>query len=243
MYLPTHTIKRSDRSRGTAVILAVSIFIAVSVPNAIRAQESDFDPSTIDRVNHTFEELNNLVEIHLDVSRYHADGTKIVRSESDFHMITDVPLDALVETMTDRERQAEILPRVQEYEWRPVPGTNGDVVIETQTVGIRFMGFDATYHLRQRSEFEDRRDTTPAEALLRYEMIESLDGKLESSAGIYLLRETEWEGQTVTYIRQKNVTEIRDTFFGLRGILRSFTPSDTEKLFDAMIDDARDGAT
>lgn len=190
-------------------------------------------------VSHEFDAIGELVEISLDVSDYRHEGTKIVRSESDYHILTDVAVDQLFATFTDRNRQAEIIPRVLEYDAEPVPGSDGYVVIEHQVVGIRFMGFDATYDLEQRSEVIDRRDYRPPEFVIRYRMVESLDGKLESSSGAFLVRESRFDGRPVTYIRQRNITEIRDTFFGLKAILRRFTPSDTEQLMAALIADAR----
>jgi hypothetical protein len=189
------------------------------------------------------DEPGTLESIETEISEYrHHDGTKIVRSTSDFHILTDVGIDELYDTFADRDAQADILPRVLEYHWEPLPALESehtDAILETQLVGVQFMGFDGTYRLRNKSELIDRRDRTPQRVLLRYEMIESLDGKLESSSGMYLLEETTLEGDTYTYIRQRNITEFRDTFFGLKAVLRGFTPRDTRRMFEAIIEEAR----
>lgn len=219
------------------IVLSSAATLLILFSASLHADEFRID--SIDRDIGNIEERNELVKNHLSVTDYRRRGTKIIRSESDFHMVTDVSLDDLIATMTDRERQAEILPRVQEYTWQPAPNGEENVIIETQLVGIQFMGVDATYHLRQRSEMIDRREGQPREVQIRYEMLNSLDGKLESSAGAFLIQEIEWEGQKATYIRQKNVTEIRDTFLGMQGIIRLFATRDSKKLFEAMIEDAR----
>lgn len=222
------------------VVTAITLLhLLIGVPFTALADPLE-DLRQIERREHTFREINDLVEIETEVSEYRDDGTKVIESFSDFHILTDVPLDAIIDTVTDRDVQEEIVPRVQEYEWEPIPGSGGNAVMEEQVVGIRFMGFDATYHLRQRSELIDNRDDTPRTAVLHYRMVESLDDKLAASEGAYLFQEIRRDGRRYTYIRQQNVTGIKDTFFGLKTILRRFTRSDTEKLFEAIIEAARE---
>lgn len=181
--------------------------------------------------------------IETEVTEYtDQDGTKIIQSASDFHILTDVGIDKLYDTFADRDAQTDILPRVREYQWEPLNSPESehvDAVLETQVVGIQFMGFDGTYRLRNKSELIDRRDKTPRRVLLRYEMVESLDGKLESSSGVYLLEETSVGGENYTYMRHQNTIEFRDTFLGLKTILRRFAPRDTERMFNAIIEAAR----
>ncbi len=170
----------------------------------------------------------------------HADsaGETIVRSDTDYHLIADLPIDALAMVFLNRDRIAEYMPNLHEYEWTPVTSEPGNVVIEVQRIGVRFMGIDATYHIRQRSEAIDLRLQEPRRFILEYEMIESLDGKLTSSRGAFFMEEMEVDGRSVTYMRQRNTTEFRDPFRGFPRILRAFAPGGTRRLFRAMIDEA-----
>ncbi len=232
-------MKRST-SRPTAtpvLFLATLILTASTLPVGAQVMTGDIE---IRRIDYPFDDINEIAEIETEVSEVNRGGVDVVRSFSDFHILTDVSLDALVETISDRDAQQEIVPRVQEYEWEPIPGSDGNAVLEEQVVGIRFMGFDATYHLRQRSELIDLRDETPRRVFLHYHMVESLDDKLASSEGVYLFQEVNREGHRYTYMRQQNITGIKDTFFGLKTILRRFTRRDTERLFEAIIAAARE---
>lgn len=167
-----------------------------------------------------------------------ADGETIVRSDTDYYAIVDLPLDAMAMVFLNRDRIAEYMPNLHAYEWTPVTEAEGDVVIEVQRIGVRFMGIDATYHIRQRSEAIDLRLQDTPRFIIEYEMIESLDRKLASSRGAFLLEELEIDGRRVTYMRQRNTTEFLDPFRGFTGILRAFAPGGTRRLFRAMIDEA-----
>lgn len=214
------------------VLASVLSFGALLAGEALSAQQ-------IEMADHDLEIGGRPVEIAFDVDEYtNASGTEIVRSESDFHTIADVPIDALAMVFLNHDRTGEYLPNLHEYEWMPLPGSQGNVVIELQRIGVRFMGIDATYQIRQRSEAIDLRHERPRQFVLEYEMIESLDGKFESSAGTFLLEEMLVAGRPVTYLRQHNVTEFRDPFRGFAGILRAFAPGGTRRLFRAMIDEA-----
>ncbi|MCG8481128.1 MAG: hypothetical protein MI724_18685 [Spirochaetales bacterium] len=161
-----------------------------------------------------------------------------MRSDTDYHVIADVPLDAMAMVFLNRDRIADYMPSLHEYAWTPVAAEPGDVVIEVQRIGVRFMGIDATYHIRQRSEVIDLRSEEPRRFVVEYEMIESLDDKLASSGGVFLLEEVEVDGRSVTYMRQRNTTEFRDPFRGFPRILRAFAPGGTRRLFRAMINEA-----
>lgn len=178
-------------------------------------------------------------QLAFEVSEYtHAGGTTIVRSDSDYHAITNVPIDALAMVFLNHDRTGAYLPNLHEYEWAPLPGAEENVVIEMQRIGVRFMGIDATYQIRQRSEATDLRDERPRRFILEYEMIESLDDKLESSRGTFLLEEMVIDGRPATYMRQRNSTEFRDPFRGFAAVLRAFAPGGTRRLFRAMIEEA-----
>ena len=165
-------------------------------------------------------------------------GESIVRSDTDYHVVADVPIDAMAMVFLNRDRIADYMPNLHEYEWTPVTTETGDVVVEVQRIGVRFMGIDATYHIRQRSEVIDLRMQEPRRFIVEYEMTDSLDGKLASSRGTFFLEETEVDGRFVTYMRQRNATEFRDPFPGFSRILRAFAPGGTRRLFRSMIDEA-----
>jgi|GEM_PF-6639418 len=193
----------------------------------------------IEMADHDLQVGGRPTKITFDVLEYtDSSGTQIARSVSDFHAIADLPIDAMAMVFLNHARTGEYLPNLHEYEWSPMPGVDGDVIVEIQRIGVRFMGIDATYQIRQRSESIDLRDRRPRQFVLEYEMLESLDGKLESSRGTFLLEEMYIDGRPVTYLRQHNTTEFRDPFRGFAGILRAFAPGGTRRLFRAMIDEA-----
>ena len=178
-------------------------------------------------------------QLAFEVTRYTDEaGHEIVRSDSDYHVIADLPIDALALVFLNRDRTVEYLTNLHEYEWTSITSGTDDAVIEVQRIGVRFMGIDATYLIRQRSVAIDLRSEEPRRFVVEYEMIDSIDDKLESSRGTFLLEEMTLDGRNVTYLRQRNTTEFRDPFRGFAGILRAFAPGGTRRLFRAMINEA-----
>ncbi len=176
--------------------------------------------------------------IDFTVSEYEIDGLPIVRSDLDVHLVADVPIEAFARVFTNRDRTGEYMPNLDSYEYTPLLDQPGDVVMEIQRAGVRFMGIDATIALRQRSEAFDMLDESPPTFRLEYRMVESLDGKLYSSGGVFLLEEVRVSGRRATYIRQENTTEFKNPFFGFPGILRAFAPIGTRRLYRAMVEEA-----
>jgi len=176
--------------------------------------------------------------IDFTVSEYQKDDIEIVRSDLDIHQVVGVPIEAFAQVFTNRDRTGEYMPNLDHYEWTPLPDEPGDVVMEIQRVGIKFMGIDARVAIRQRSEAIDRMDEEPRTFVLEYRMVESLDGKLYSSGGTFYLEEIEVNGRRATYIRQENTTEFKSPFFGFPGVLRAFAPIGTRRLYRAMAEEA-----
>ena len=195
---------------------------------------------TLDQRAHEITKSDRLEKRSVAVWEEHRVSGTIVYAEMDFHMLASVDIDSLVEVLTDYEGMEERMPRVQEYAWEPVRAGDRSAIFETQRVGITFMGFDGTYSYRQRSETVDLRSQSPRRFVIRYEMTDSLDEKLELSSGEYLLEEVLVDGEAYTYIRQVNLTGIRDDFFGLKLILKRFMPRDVNRLFRIVTDEARE---
>ncbi len=215
-------------SRTRRAVLAVCLW-AIGV--TLSAQQLEMADSEL-RVGARAQELSFVV------SEYEDAGSRIVRSETDYHSLAEVPIDALAAVFLTRDRIAAYLPNLHEYSWSVAPGGDENVVIEIQRIGVRFMGIDATYVIHQRSEVVDLRHENPRRFLLTYEMIDSPDGNLASSGGSFLLEEVRTENGRQTYIRQQNTTEFRDPFVGFPGLLRAFAPVGTRRLFRAMIAEA-----
>lgn len=177
-----------------------------------------------------------VVEISFDVTSQREDGTRVVRSTGEYHLLADVPIEAMVAVFEDHDGLMDVVPRMMDYEWEPVSDSgNRSVIMERQVVGITFMGFEAAYDLLQRSETINNLDQSPRSFVVRYQMTESLDDKLAANEGTYYLEAVRVDGRDMTYMRQYNHTAIKDTFPGLRAVLRGFSPSDTAKLFEALI--------
>ncbi len=178
--------------------------------------------------------------LDLTVTPFRRDGNRRVDSQFDIHLQTDVPFDALIDVFLDNSRYLGTLPRLVDYEWE-VLRDDGAVreVRERQVISITFMGITSGYDLVQRTRTEITTEGNERVFRLYYRMEESLDGKLESSQGVYYVRETLSGPHPGTYIRQQNQTVIADVFPGLPLILRHLAPIGTRRIFESLLESAR----
>lgn len=179
-------------------------------------------------------------ELEKSVSSYREDdGHKVVVSITDYHALTTVPLDKIVEVFTDREHQVGTIPRLTYYSWEYIPGTDKKKYYEDQIISIKFMGFESSYHNYLLTQITDNRDQSPPTYSIHWKLIKSLDGRMKVNEGDYFLTVVQQGGERKTYMRQYIHSELNDTFVGLEFTLRSFIPSDTQGLFSAIFDAAR----
>lgn len=168
---------------------------------------------------------------------------RVVWSVSDYHLLVDVELRHMVAVLRDNDGNLGRLPNLLEYEWRLVSQRGPQRVIEErQETGFRFLGISATYDTSLRSVSVDRSGREPAAFELRFDMLESHDGKLRDTRGWYYLEERMVDGRPLTYFRQWTLLEIDRTFPLLPVILRRFTAGTSATVIEALADAARERA-
>jgi hypothetical protein len=187
--------------------------------------------------------VKNLVDTAREVEFFidnfkSSEGKKIVISHSDFHVVFDIPIEYIIMVFEDQDRQVEIVPRLMEYEYKILSEGPPLLLEQTQLIGIDFMGVSATYYNLLLTEMGERNSNTKKSYGIRWTLIDSLDDKLKANDGSWYVEEVIVDGRRMTYIRNLNISQIQDTFFGLEFTLKSFAPSDTKKMFDAIKKDA-----
>jgi hypothetical protein len=184
--------------------------------------------------------LNEPEFIDLTVTPFRRSGSRRVDSRFDIHLQTDVPFDALIDIFLDNSRFLGTLPRLVDYEWDVLlEDEHVREVRERQVISITFMGVTSGYDFVQRTRTEITTEDNARVFRLYYRLEDSLDGKLESSEGLYYVRETWHDQQPGTYIRQYNQTVIADVFPGLPLILRHLAPIGTRRIFESLLHSAR----
>ncbi len=159
-----------------------------------------------------------LIDMQVKTFNDPATGESRLSGFGEAEAVYDVPLQAVLDVLTDYPGQKAYSPRLLDVK---VEYQDPHRAVVYQDIGIYFLGFK--FGSRVRSEILVD-DLGPGEVGIRARLLESLDHNLFDSFSSWYLKEVDVDGKTMLYLRNFTSPGLRKPFFGIGAILKIFTP-------------------
>ncbi|MGO8694882.1 MAG: hypothetical protein ACLQMF_14565 [Rectinemataceae bacterium] len=172
--------------------------------------------------------------IDMQVKTFHdpASGELRLSGFGEAEGVYDVPLQAVLDVLTDYPGQKVYSPRLLDVK---VEYQDQHRAVVYQDIGINFFGIK--FGSRVRSEIIVD-ELGPDEVGIRARLLESVDHNLFDSFSSWYLKEVEVDGKEMLYLRNFTSPGLRKPFIGIAGILKIFTPPELKGQIESTVKEA-----
>lgn len=220
----------------SALILSANeVYLAKSELNAsgfFDTRHAVAPGGTIDKI------LNRPTEVQTQVKAFRENGRKYLLAKSDFHVIYPIEMQKMISVIADYDNYAGVLPRVEYSEDKCQSDDPYAYHKQEQNLSIEFMHIGVKYEYVINILYEDLGQKNVFAT--KWNLEESLDGKLYELYGSWYLREFKYKGRTYTYVRYYARTGLKQVFTGLETLMKIFSSYDVKQLLDAVYAEAVD---
>jgi hypothetical protein len=172
--------------------------------------------------------IDNPTKIEYSITSWHQDGGHVIRTESDFHAIFPVPIEQVLSVLLDYSGQKKIHSNVVECIVLDAGSDPFDRHTVLASVGIRVLGFGDSYTYVTNNWVEQSRS---GGYIQKYNLAESVDGKLYQMLGNWYIEPVDYEGRQYTYIRQYVILGIRRGSVAMELAMRTFGAMSLKRQF------------
>ncbi len=181
-----------------------------------------------------YSDVGNLLEKPVEISSFAEkdDLTGLTILNSDYYMISKVPVSALSSLLIDLDCASEIFDRIIYSKDFTPENTIKYYHIQEVHASYKFFGIGTEYRYKVKVCFDIVSET---EFAMRWELYDPMDSGLADLRGSWYLKELNIDGEAYTYLRSFASTKLERTPPGLLFFTRNFGKFEIRKTFKNLL--------